>query len=157
MPLILACSFVAAVVNYHRPVFSWSGIPGSIGIYLPYIAGTALLRGPWRIDPALGRLRDVGRFVFTFVVAAIFNALIGTLALVGDGLIQRSDFLDYALNWWASDAIAFVTFTPFLLIFVFPRVNRWLRSEPVFHRVAHRATPAFPGRNSGAVRSNRGS
>jgi signal transduction histidine kinase/CheY-like chemotaxis protein/integral membrane sensor domain MASE1 len=132
-------------VNYHRPVFSWSGIPGSIGIYLPYIAGTALLRGLWRIDPALGRLRDVGRFVFTFVVAAIFNALIGTLALVGDGLIQRSDFLDYALNWWASDAIAFVTFTPFLLIFVFPRVNRWLRSEPVFQRLAHGRRPVSRG------------
>src|ERR1700678_1414986 len=145
VPLILTGSFVAAVVNYHRPVFSWSGIPGSIAIYLPYIAGAALLRGPWRINPALGRLRDVGRFVFTFVVAAIFNALIGTLALVGDGLIQRSDFLDYALNWWASDAIAFVTFTPFLLIFVFPRVNRWLRSEPVFHRVAHGRRPVSTG------------
>ncbi len=80
---------MAAVVNYHRPVFSWCGLPGSILIYVPYMASTALLRGPWRIDPALGRLRDVGRFVVTFIVAAIFNALIGTLTLLGDGLIER--------------------------------------------------------------------
>ncbi len=130
LPLILIGSFVAAVVNYHRPVFSWCGLPGSILIYVPYMASTALLRGPWRIDPALGRLRDVGRFVVTFIVAAIFNALIGTLTLLGDGLIKRHDFLDSMLSWWASDAIAIVTFTPFLLVFVLPRVNSWLRWEP---------------------------
>jgi signal transduction histidine kinase/DNA-binding response OmpR family regulator/integral membrane sensor domain MASE1 len=130
LPLIFLCSFITAVVNYHRPIFSWCGIPGVIAIYLPYVAGTAILRGRWRIDPALGKLRDVGRFVLTFLVGAIFNALFGTLTLLGDGLIERSQTLKSMLDWWASDAIAFVTFTPFLLIFVLPRVKSWLRSEP---------------------------
>ncbi len=145
VPVILIGSFVAAVLNYHRPVFSWCGIPGSILIYVPYMASTALLRGPWRIDPALGRLRDVGRFVVTFIVAAIFNALIGTLTLLGDGLIKRAAFLDSMLTWWASDAIAIVTFTPFLLVFVLPRVNSWLRSGL---RTQQRSAPASHARSS---------
>ncbi len=136
VPLVLICSFVAAIVNYHRPVFSWCGIPGSIAIYTPYITSMAILRGPWRIDPELRRSRDIGRFVVTFVVAAVFNALIGSLTLLGDGLIKRSEFLDSVLTWWASDAIAIVTFTPFLLIFVLPRVNSWLRSAPAIRSSA---------------------
>src|ERR1700693_1948039 len=59
-PLILVSSLLAAVVNYHRPIISWAGIPGSIMIYLAYIGGAALLRGRWRIDPRLGTIRDVG-------------------------------------------------------------------------------------------------
>ncbi len=145
LPLIFLCSFITAVVNYHRPIFSWCGIPGVIAIYVPYMVGTAILRGPWRIDPALGRLRDVGRFVLTFLVGAIFNAILGTLTLLGDGLIKRSETLQSMLDWWASDAIAFVTFTPFLLIFVFPRVNLWLRSQPAIHPPAFRKRRLSPG------------
>ena len=63
LPLIFVSSLVAAVVNYHRPVISWAGLPGSTTIYFAYIAGAALLRGRWRIDPKLGNLRDVGRFL----------------------------------------------------------------------------------------------
>jgi len=149
VPLVLTCSFVTAILNYHRPIFSWCGIPGAIAIYIPYMAATAILRGPWRIDPRLSRVRDVGRFVSTFLVAAVFNALIGTLTLLGDRLIEPSQILKSMLDWWASDAIAFVTYTPFLLIFVFPRVNSWLRSgprsEPAGPRAARRRGQVFRG------------
>jgi len=37
-------------------------------------------------------------------------------------LISRSDALKTAINWWSSDAIAIITFSPFLLLYVAPRV-----------------------------------
>jgi CheY-like chemotaxis protein/integral membrane sensor domain MASE1 len=130
VPLVFLSSLVAAAVNYHRPMLSWCGIPGATVSYLGYIAGAALLRGRWRIDPKLGSLRDVGRFVLTFLGAEIFSALIGMLTLLGDGLIPRSAAFKTTVDWWASDAIAVLTFTPFLLVYVTPRVSSWLRAEP---------------------------
>ncbi len=126
VPLILISSLVAAVVNYHRPLYSWAGIPGSTTIYFAYIAGAAILRGPWRIDPKLGTLRDVGRFVLIFLGAAIVSAPLGMLTLLGDDIVHRPDALKTTLDWLASDAVSIVTFAPFLLLHVAPRVTRWL-------------------------------
>jgi signal transduction histidine kinase/CheY-like chemotaxis protein len=127
-PVIFIAALGGAVVNYHRPILSWSGIPGVLMLYLPYVGGAAILKGRWRIDPKLATLRDLGRFVLVFLVAAVFNALIGTLALVGDGLVNGSHALRVTIDWWASDATAIITFTPFLLVSVAPRVNSWLTS-----------------------------
>ena len=98
VPLIFISSLVAAVVNYHRPLYSWAGIPGSTTIYFAYIAGAAILRGPWRIDPKLGTLRDVGRFVLIFLGAAIVSAPLGMLTLLGDDIVHRSDALKTTLG-----------------------------------------------------------
>jgi signal transduction histidine kinase/CheY-like chemotaxis protein/integral membrane sensor domain MASE1 len=128
VPLIFISSFVASLVNYHRPIFSWCGLPGAILLYVGYMAGAAMLRGPWRIDLRLGTLRDVGRFVLTFLTAAVFSAFVGMLTLLGDGLIRPADALKTVVNWWASDAIAIVTCAPFLLLWVTPRISSWLAS-----------------------------
>ena len=63
VPAVFISSVVAAVVNYHRPIFSWCGLPASIAIYLGYLGAAAILRRRWRIDPKLGTLRDVGRYI----------------------------------------------------------------------------------------------
>jgi len=90
LPLVLISTLVAAVVNYHRPVISWCGLPGG-AVYIAYLGGMILLRGRWRIDPKLGNSRDVGRFALVFLSAAIPGAFIGSLTLLGDGLVGRSD------------------------------------------------------------------
>jgi signal transduction histidine kinase/CheY-like chemotaxis protein/integral membrane sensor domain MASE1 len=132
LPLVLISTLVAAVVNYHRPIISWCGLPGG-AVYIAYIGGVILLRGRWRIDPKLGNSRDVGRFALVFLSAAIPGAFIGSLTLLGDGLISRSDVFKTAVNWWASDAISIITFTPFLLLYVAPRVNSWMTAGPDAH------------------------
>ncbi len=129
VPLVLLCSLVAASVNYHRPMFSWCGIPGATLAYCSYFVGVALLRGRWRIDPKLATLRDVLRFVLILFTAEIFSSIVGMLTLWGDGFIRGKDALRTAVDWWASDAISMVTFAPFLLIWLAPRVVGWLRSE----------------------------
>src|ERR1700730_2486363 len=77
VPAVFVSSVVAAVVNYHRPIFSWCGLPGSIAIYLGYVGAAAILRGLWRIDPKLGTLRDVGRYIVISLGAAMLSALFG--------------------------------------------------------------------------------
>ena len=121
LPLVFISTLLAALVNYHRPILSWCGVPG-LTVYIPYIAGVIILRGRCRIDPKLGKVQDVARFALTLLAAAIPSAGNGTLTLLGDNLISRSDALKTAINWWSSDAIAIITFSPFLLLYVAPRV-----------------------------------
>ena len=128
VPAVFISSVVAAVVNYHRPLFSWCGIPGTIAIYLGYLGAAAILKRRWRIDLKLGTLRDVGRYIVISLGAAIFSALFGMLTLWGDGRINRSDALKITIEWWVSDALAIIVFTPFLLVHVAPLLNRWLSS-----------------------------
>ena len=128
MPAVFISSVVAAVVNYHRSIFSWCGLPGAIAIYLGYVGAAGILRRSWRIDPKLGTLRDVTRYIVISLGAAILSALFGVSTLLADGRISRSDALRIATEWWAGDALALITLTPFLLIHVAPRVGSWLRS-----------------------------
>ena len=137
LPLVFVSTLLAAVVNYHRPILSWCGVPG-LAVYITYIGGVIILRGRSRIDPQLGKVRDVAWFALVLLAAAIPSALIGTLTLLGDNLISRSDALKTAINWWASDAIAIITFGPFLLLYVAPRVNSWMGMEANLH-------PSAPG------------
>ena len=130
-PVVLVASLIAAVVNYHRPVVSWCGVPGAIAVYLPYAAGVAFLSRKWRIDLKLSRLRDVGRLAVVLLFAAIPTAVLGVLAMWGDGLLSRSDCLKTIVDWWVSDAISITSFTPFLLVHVVPRVDAWMSFENV--------------------------
>ena len=59
------------------------------------------------------------------------------LTLYGDGLVQRQDIAKTAIDWATSDMISILAFTPFLLVYVGPRLNCWFRSEPLpsFRRV----------------------
>ncbi|MFZ0593297.1 MAG: hypothetical protein WAM39_22765 [Bryobacteraceae bacterium] len=102
-------SLAGPVVNYHRPILSWCGIPGVILLNLPFVSAAAVLRGRWRIDPKLGSLGDVGRFVLILFSAEVINALFGTLTLLGDGLVNGSEAISTGINWWTSDAIAMIT------------------------------------------------
>ena len=128
-PLVMVASLIAALVNYHRPLLSWNGLPGATIAYGGYIAGAMMLKGKWRIDPGLETLRDVGRFVVVMLTAAVWSGLVGTATLTADGLAKRADFLKNLVDWWASDSIAIVTFAPFLLTFVVPRVKSWMNQE----------------------------
>jgi signal transduction histidine kinase/ActR/RegA family two-component response regulator len=128
-PLPLIASVIAAVTNYHRPLLSWSGLPGAVIAYAGYIAGAILLRGWWRIDPQLKTMRDVVRYLIVMFSGALWSGLVGTTALTADGLADRVHFLKNLTDWWASDAIAIVTFAPFLLVHVMWRVNSWLDAD----------------------------
>jgi signal transduction histidine kinase/ActR/RegA family two-component response regulator len=125
----LIASVIAAGVNYHRPLFSWSGLPGAVMAYFGYIAGSLLLRGRWRIDAQLKTMRDVARYLIVMFSGALWSGLVGTAALTADGLAAREDFLKNLADWWASDAIAIVTFAPLLLVHVMWRIESLIGGE----------------------------
>jgi len=127
--LLFLATILAAVLDYHRPLLSWWGVPGATLLYAGYIFGAEFLRRRWRIDPKLGSLRDVPAFLATFLTAEVLSSLVGSLTLLGDGLIRRGDFIRTAFDWAASDAIAAVAFTPFLMVYVVPRLNCWFHAE----------------------------
>jgi integral membrane sensor domain MASE1 len=127
LPLI--ASVIAAAANYHRPLFSWSGLPGAVTAYFGYIAGAILLRSRWRINPQLTTMRDVARYLIVMFSGAIWSALVGTTALTADGLADRPHFLKNLTDWWASDAIALVTFAPLLLVHIMWRVDSLFGGE----------------------------
>jgi signal transduction histidine kinase/CheY-like chemotaxis protein/integral membrane sensor domain MASE1 len=145
-PVVVVSALLGAIVNYHRPLFSWAGIPGVIGLWIPYTLAAVLLRKRWRIRPGLGSLQDVGRLVLTLFVAEIGSAFVGTMTLLADGLIRRSEALGTGVDWWFSDAIATVTFTPVLLLFVVPHVNSWLQTGKL--KSPQQMRPDAPKRHS---------
>jgi len=128
--LVLSCSVIAAEVNYHRPFFSWCGLPGAVAVYLGYVAIAVIHKKYWPIDCRLTTIRAVGRFLILSFAAAAVSTLFGVLTLFGDGLIGHGVFLSTAMDWYASDLIGVVSFTPFLLIFVGPRLSAWLSGGP---------------------------
>jgi len=128
VPLIFLCSLIAAVMNYHRPVFSWCGIPGAIGVYLGYVGTAILLRGRWRIDLRHGTLSDVARYLVVCLGGSIVSTVVGVLTLFEDGRIPRSEILPAAAEWWVSDSLAIVAFAPFIVVYVAPVFGCWLKS-----------------------------
>ena len=139
-PLVFFSALVGAVVNYHRPLMSWCGVPGVAGVYCFYAGGAAIARKWWRIDPRLATVGDVGRLALTFLTCAIPTAIIGMLTLLGDGLISRADAIKTAVNWWESDSIAIISFAPLLLIYGSTRLTDWMRQ--------HTSTRYFPDRTT---------
>ncbi len=134
LPIVFIASVVAAATNYHRPLFSWCGIPGAVAVYIGYAWGASILRGRWRIDLRLGTLRDVGRYIVVSLGGSILSTVAGILTLLGDGRIRRSEVISTLRDWWVSDALAIVAFAPFLLVFVAPLVGRGVTSGNGTHR-----------------------
>jgi len=136
-PLVLLSALAGALINYHRHLFGWCGIPGVIAINLPFIVAAGLLRRRWRIDLQLGSLKDVARFLVVLLTADLGDAGLGTLTLLGDHYLLPSGALKAAVDWWVSDAVAIITFLPFVLVNVAP----WL--GPRLSGVATTQAPKF--------------
>lgn len=133
VPLVFICSLIAAAVNYHRPMFTWCGIPGAIGAYLGYVGSAWLIRKRRMSDMQRGALADIAGYLVACLGGSIISAAIGVLALFGDGLIHRGEIAKTAGEWWTSDALAIVAFSPFVILFVVPRVKHWLKPDADVH------------------------
>src|ERR1700721_578481 len=99
------------------------GLPRHPPIYAP---AAIILPGPLRIDLGLNHRRDVVRYVFITLVAAVSSTIIGVVCLVADHTISWLQFWGAAFSWFSGDSIAFVGVAPFLLIHVFPWVRHRL-------------------------------
>jgi diguanylate cyclase (GGDEF)-like protein/PAS domain S-box-containing protein len=120
---IFADILVGALI-YHQPLRSWGETLGALGGIGCYAIAAYLLRGPVRIDPGLRHRRDVVRYVFVTLCAALGATAIGVASLAADHTILWSQFWNSAAGWFAGDAAGLLGFTPFLIVHVLPTVRR---------------------------------
>ena len=126
-PLLVFADMLAGFTIYHQPLFSCSETVAPVISAGSYAVAAYLLRGPLRIDWTLRHRRDVVRYVFVTMVAVVPAMFAGVASLVKDHTIAPNQFWGSALEWYVGDAIGLVGFAPFLLIHVFPRVEREFR------------------------------
>jgi len=135
-PLLAFADALAGAAVYHLPLLSWGETVAPITIAGSYAGAAYLLRGPLRIDPALRHRRDVVRYLFVTMAAAVPATLVGVVCLVKDHTISWSEFWHSAFQWYMGDVIGLVGFAPFLLIHVFP----WVRNQLSVFRGEERQT-----------------
>jgi diguanylate cyclase (GGDEF)-like protein/PAS domain S-box-containing protein len=124
--LVCLADAISGSFIYHQPLASWSEMFGPPAVAAVYAGAAIILRGPLRIDLGLNHRRDVVRYVFVTITAAVCATTIGVACLVADHTISRDQYWRALFNWFSGDSIALVGVAPFLLIHVFPWVRRQL-------------------------------
>jgi diguanylate cyclase (GGDEF)-like protein/PAS domain S-box-containing protein len=127
--LVCFCDAMAGHLIYRQPFLTFGETIGAAGVALTYGTAAYMLRGPLHIDFRMYRGRDVVRYVFVTMTAAVIATFWGVLCLIGDHSISWSDFWPSAANWFIGDGIGIVALAPFLLIHVIPWVRQWLNAE----------------------------
>src|SRR6202167_2329287 len=85
--LVCFADIASGALIYHQPLASWSESLGSIAAAAIYAGASIALRGPLRIDTGLNHRRDVVRYVFVTLTAAVLATLVGVRCLVADHTI----------------------------------------------------------------------
>jgi PAS domain S-box-containing protein len=129
VPLVMLSGVISSLVNYHQQVFTFSFIGANLVVSGGYWAAAFILRRALRIDWRLRSMRDVFRFLAVSLMSSCIVAFAGVLMSVADHVIKPSEYLKASLNWWAGDAVALASLTPFLLVFVMPWLHRFCRLE----------------------------
>jgi diguanylate cyclase (GGDEF)-like protein/PAS domain S-box-containing protein len=124
--LVCFADSLASALIYHQPVLSFGATFGSLGVAFCYGTAAYILRGPLQIDLGLRRRRDVVRYVFVTMSAAVVATVIGVSCLVADKSIAWSEFWPAAWGWFAGDGIGLLGVAPFLLVHVCPWVRKQL-------------------------------
>jgi diguanylate cyclase (GGDEF)-like protein/PAS domain S-box-containing protein len=128
--LVCLAGVASGALIYHQPLASWSESLGSVASAGIYAGAAVALRGCLRIDTGLNHRRDVVRYVFVTLTAAVLATMVGVRCLVADHAIAWNQFWSAAFSWFSGDSIALVVVAPFLLIHVLPWVRRELSTAP---------------------------
>ncbi len=125
-PIILLAECIASVLNYHLPVRSYSFLIGNVEFISVYTLAAVVLRRVVKIDWRLRSMRDVTWLLLIATCAACKVAFVGTWFLMVDHLIPAQGYLLATMNWWIGDAVAIGSIVPFSMIYVVPRLRRYL-------------------------------
>jgi diguanylate cyclase (GGDEF)-like protein/PAS domain S-box-containing protein len=119
---------------YQAPLNSVGVILGAPGAAFCYAAAAYLLRGPLHIDRALRRGSDVIDYLAISTAAALAATATGVACLVADHTIAWNEYWHSGWRWFVGDEIGLVGLAPFLLIHVFPWIQKkhwWRLQAPV--------------------------
>ena len=151
-PLLVLADMLAGFTIYHQPLLSWSETVAPVISAGSYAVAAYVLRGSLRIDSTLRHRKDVVRYVLVTMIAAVPATFAGVASLVKDHTIVPSQFWGSAVQWYIGDAIGLIGFAPFLLIHLFPPIERELstfRREGRQHIEGRRIE--LPGSHSGKI------
>jgi integral membrane sensor domain MASE1 len=114
-PAIFAGAFLA---NFLTKV-SFLGSAGiAAGNTIEALVGSFILINVYKITPGLKKPRDVIALMAAAAVGSVASATIGTISLLGSGIVNRTDFLAIWRVWWIGDVMGALIFGPvFLLAF----------------------------------------
>ncbi len=127
--LVCFADALAGALIYHQPLLSFGETIGALGVASCYCAAAYVLRGPLQIDLGLRRRRDVVRYVFVTMTAAMVATVIGVSCLVADKSIAWSEFWNASWSWFAGDGIGLLGIAPFFLVHVCPWVRKQLSPQ----------------------------
>ena len=130
---VLVCfsDALAGALVYHQSPLSFGETVGAVGVAACYCTAAYILRGPLQIDLGLRRRRDVVRYVFVTMSAAVVATVIGVACLAADKSIAWSEFWTASWIWFAGDGIGLLGVAPFLLVHVCPWARKQLSQKIV--------------------------
>ncbi|HEV2350209.1 MAG TPA: response regulator [Terriglobia bacterium] len=146
LPAAIAASIATAMLDYHLSIFSsWSAVPLTLGFGAGYGLTAALLSRILKVDISFRRVQDVGRFVPATLAGSLVVATLGVACNMMDGAVKPSEYLPATVNWWLGDAVAINSLTPFLLVFVVPRLRAWVDGGVWSGKKSGPSPPPLPG------------
>jgi diguanylate cyclase (GGDEF)-like protein/PAS domain S-box-containing protein len=125
-PLLAFADALAGATIYHQPWLSWSETVGPIAAAGAYAGAAYILRGPLKIDSTLRHRRDVMRYLWVTMIAALPATAAGVVSLYKDHTISSTQLWSSTVQWYMGDVVGLVGFAPFLLIHVFPWIQKQL-------------------------------
>jgi PAS domain S-box-containing protein len=149
-PVMLLANCIAGVINYHTSPLTVSFWLSNLTIAGGYSVGAFFLRRILPHDSAFRSVGDVFRFVCVAVTTSFGVACLGVLALRLQSPEALGDYPKMVLSWAVGDSVGIISFAPFLLVHVIPRLiersNRsLLRGEgQVLATLPLKATQATP-------------
>jgi diguanylate cyclase (GGDEF)-like protein/PAS domain S-box-containing protein len=120
-----------------------TAVAKSLGSTLSALFGAWLLMRDGRFDRALPTLSDYLRLLLLGgCVASILSALIGTAALLQQGVIGEHEYARNLLSWWLGDTLGVVLLAPLCLLWWRRKTDE---NRPRWYEIAAIAVAVFLG------------
>jgi PAS domain S-box-containing protein len=122
--LLFSSLFVYRMSQPPQLLFAWALV-----LSLVYGGSAALLVRRVRFDWRLRKLRDVTWFV---LVTVLVSALLAVMSVSSSALtspMPKSQVFRAIFDWWIGESVGVLTVTPFLLVYVFPLLKRFVEGR----------------------------
>lgn len=87
----------------------------AIGHTLEAVIGNLLIKKWIKDDFPFKRAKDAFRFLFVTLFMCAVGAGIGSVSLLGNGVISVDEALQTGFSWWVCNVVGILLFTPFIL------------------------------------------
>lgn len=114
-PLVFAAALLAECVVRGAAPLDPAAILVAAALTVAYVGIARALCGPLRVDPALGRARDVGRLVVGVSVGTFLAGML-YLAAIGAAGATLADPVRALLRFWVGDAVGILVTLPIILM-----------------------------------------